>query len=566
MMLLLFLLITFNPEVTTYKMLGDYYLGMNMLDSAEFYLKEGYEKTKEPSLLKMLVDVYMKRGDLKRTEKLIKKLKKKGIYDADLFQKEIKILLHEGKKNKALKLAQKYERIFSEDSTSVYFLANLYDVLDKKEKALKLYRIALSMKKDSTNILKDYASLLLRSGKLDEARSIYEKLIEEKRADFKVYIGAASLYEKLGQKKKALYYYSKALEIVPDNINIVMKMAQLSLDMGKVNDAIKILNAGKELDPFNLNLRFLLGLAKRRAGDLVGSTEDLMVVTSIDTANVTAYYYISRNFYNIGQMKLALDYIDKALMIEERRDFVLFKAFLLIKQEKPDEAIHLLRTISPKGDPYYYFLMGHAYVAKSEERKSLKYFKKAAELDPQNVNRLATWADVLIDLERKDEALKVLKKALEIEPTNIEILIQYATLLGDIGKIKEADSLFRMASEIDSTNPVIYNNWGYLLAKNGIELERAINLIKKALALDPLNPLYLDSMGWAYFMKGDLSKAKEYLERAYSGGGRDKEILLHLARLYKKLGNFSKAASFYKKVLELDNKNREAREFLKKHE
>jgi tetratricopeptide (TPR) repeat protein len=94
-----------------------------------------------------------------------------------------------------------------------------------------------------------------------------------------------------------------------------------------------------------------------------------------------------------------------------------------------------------------------------------------------------------------------------------------------------------------------------LLADKGIRLEEAKGLIEKALAVDPENGAYLDSIGWVYFKLLDYEKAREYLEKAVLNMDSSEEenyvIYDHLGDTYQKLGLRSKAIDAWKKALEL---------------
>ena len=53
-----------------------------------------------------------------------------------------------------------------------------------------------------------------------------------------------------------------------------------------------------------------------------------------------------------------------------------------------------------------------------------------------------------------------------------------------------------------------------MLAEHGRKLDEAVKLLQEAVALDPYNGSYLDSLGWAYFKAGAYNRAKTYLLRA----------------------------------------------------
>ena len=50
------------------------------------------------------------------------------------------------------------------------------------------------------------------------------------------------------------------------------------------------------------------------------------------------------------------------------------------------------------------------------------------------------------------------------------------------------------------------NSLGYMLAERGDRLDEAVQLLQRALKIDPENPSYLDSLGWAYFQQGKSAR------------------------------------------------------------
>lgn len=72
-----------------------------------------------------------------------------------------------------------------------------------------------------------------------------------------------------------------------------------------------------------------------------------------------------------------------------------------------------------------------------------------------------------------------------------------------------------------------YNNLAYLYAEKGTNLDEAIKLAQKALSLLPDGPASLDTLGWAYYKKGDRGQALKYLARAVAKLPRNKEALAH---------------------------------------
>jgi tetratricopeptide (TPR) repeat protein len=103
-------------------------------------------------------------------------------------------------------------------------------------------------------------------------------------------------------------------------------------------------------------------------------------------------------------------------------------------------------------------------------------------------------------------------------------------------------------------NAMALNYLGYMLADRGVKLDEALTLIKKAVALDPANGAYLDSLGWAYFKIGKYDQAEDNLSRASQHMGADPTVQDHLGDLYQKTGRLKLAAVHWERALTEWNK------------
>lgn len=94
------------------------------------------------------------------------------------------------------------------------------------------------------------------------------------------------------------------------------------------------------------------------------------------------------------------------------------------------------------------------------------------------------------------------------------------------------------------------NDLGYLWADQGKYLERALGMIQQALAAEPQNMAYRDSLGWAYYKLGRYDEAIEQLERAAEVDEPDGVILDHLGDAYAKADRLDDARSAWQRAIE----------------
>jgi predicted Zn-dependent protease len=119
------------------------------------------------------------------------------------------------------------------------------------------------------------------------------------------------------------------------------------------------------------------------------------------------------------------------------------------------------------------------------------------------------------------------------------------------GDVAGAETTLRELIKQTPGNPIALNNLGYFLLDRSERLEEAIGLIQQALTVDPTNPSYLDSMGWAMFKQGKLSQAERYLKDAARINSESSTISEHLGDVYQKQNKVDLARRAWQRALNL---------------
>ena len=101
------------------------------------------------------------------------------------------------------------------------------------------------------------------------------------------------------------------------------------------------------------------------------------------------------------------------------------------------------------------------------------------------------------------------------------------------------------------------NDLGYLWADGGKHLELALGMIQTAVADDPKNMAYRDSLGWVLYRLGRYPEAVAELSVAAAAKEPDGVILDHLAEAMQKAGDLAGAAQTWKRAAETFDKNSE---------
>jgi tetratricopeptide (TPR) repeat protein len=98
-----------------------------------------------------------------------------------------------------------------------------------------------------------------------------------------------------------------------------------------------------------------------------------------------------------------------------------------------------------------------------------------------------------------------------------------------------AEGELRQTIRLDPGFAEAYNYLGYMFAEEGRNLDEAVELLNKAVSLEPDNGAYIDSLGWAYYKKGMYKEAFELLEKALRLEPNEPEIAEHLKKAQEKV-------------------------------
>ena len=85
---------------------------------------------------------------------------------------------------------------------------------------------------------------------------------------------------------------------------------------------------------------------------------------------------------------------------------------------------------------------------------------------------------------------------------------------------------------------------------------------QKAVAAEPDNAAYLDTIGWIYYKLGNYIEAEKYIKQAIELRESSAVVFEHLGDVYHKLGNSEQARQYWSKALNLDSENAELKQKL----
>ena len=120
-------------------------------------------------------------------------------------------------------------------------------------------------------------------------------------------------------------------------------------------------------------------------------------------------------------------------------------------------------------------------------------------------------------------------------------------------KFADAEAVFRQVLMLEPDNAPAFNYIGYMLAERGERLDESVDLLRKALEIEPDNGSYLDSLGWAYYKSDKLPQALDNLQRAADQLKANSVIQDHYGDVLFKLSRYDEAIAAWQRALAGDN-------------
>lgn len=161
----------------------------------------------------------------------------------------------------------------------------------------------------------------------------------------------------------------------------------------------------------------------------------------------------------------------------------------------------------------------------------------------------AALSESLVRAGRAQEALGALRGALASRPGDETLLYALGSAYERAGQPEAAVAQMRALLALNPDHAEALNFVGYSFAEQGVKLEEAERMVRRALELKPRSGHVLDSLGWVLFRRGELRRAVELLEEADQRAGPDATILEHLGDAYRALARTSDAARAYRRAL-----------------
>jgi len=446
--------------------------------------------------------------------------------------------LYAGKIDEAIKGYEKLLKQFPDHEGDLYDLAELYIKKGDTNSAIRTFDRLERLIGTDRYVSLSKVNVYIQSNDIKSAHKTLDKLIKEMPLDASLWAYKGDLYMESRNLDLAYEAYNNSLKIDPDNGYAIESLYVYYIRVGDTQKADEYMNK-------------------------IFSSSDITFKHKREYLNQIIKYYGA-----IGKSYSELDTIYKCIITAEpeNSEARLIYSDYLVKMNRGNEAIEQLRSavyVNPQCKQCWEYLLFNV-AEHSDSVLVEKVLSDAMDAIPESADFYFYSGLWEYSKSNKEYALSQFLKADSIveasgqkELTSENRKELWSCLFNIYYNKGEKQKYYSYLEKSIATFPddlMGINNYAYIIACDGGDLDRAEALSKKTIDKEPLEPIYLDTYAYILMKKGKLTYAKFYIEQAieYMKSAPDAVIYEHYGDILFKLGDVEGALTQWKISLQME--------------
>lgn len=453
---------------------------------------------------------------------------------------------------KYARAARLYQQIVNEkpNSQDIALLTRLYEILGDYPNAIKTLEQLETIEGVNEKTTAEKFNIIYESGDVARAFGMVERVSEDNPQELSYRVLLGDLYFDKGYKEKAIAIYEDVATTAPHNVSVRTSLLHYYLaenDTARFNtDFATFLLDEKIEDETKISIlqdvagSILRGETKLERLTLSRHFENYLTLPQQDSHAAELWYAYS-----------------KAAELPEEEQALALEAIIAEAPENIEARMELLRF----------------YIVHEDVENATTVCLSGAQVSPDVALFYYYGGMGLIQQDRRAEAITILEEGtkrfnstdnIESPEVDTDILAGMYTMLGDSyfdqSNAEEAFAAYDNALMFKPDDVGCLNNYAYYLSKEGVKLDKALNMSKKAVDMEPNNATYLDTYAWVLFCKRQYVQARIYIDKALEALPADEAeepstatYYDHAGDIYYRCGQKSKALEHWQHARRLSD-------------
>jgi len=387
----------------------------------------------------------------------------------------------------------------------------------------------------------------LQEGALSDLQSAVSKMPENYR--LRSLYGRALAHS--GDSLGAETQFEEALRLNPGYPPAYRSQLQLVLNRGEYPRAKAMANQLLEFHPADDALRLGLGMAHR---GLREGAEARAIFTDLKNRGL----YERESTYQMALLELAeknhaaaesrfreLGELDPP---DPRGTYGLIQ--VLVSQRRFKEALaHTDSVLSGQpGRTDLKLRAAQISLAGRDAEQAAEYLAEVVEDDPGNVTAHLILSRVMMANGDRESAKVHLLRATQGTPPLAEAFYAYGSMLAAEGRFRESREQFERCLELQPDHANALNNLAFVMAETDADLDQAVTYAQRAIARDPKNHEYGDTLAYIYIKRNLYQDAVNVLTPIVRDSPDRADYRYHLALALYRNGDEGRARAEFNRI------------------
>lgn len=498
--------------------LGDLYLAQKDQKQAGEEFKKAAELAPVRSIERLKYAAFTSdAGELDETRRIASEMTKQAPDYLPGWSLLAELALKDKKYDEALALL---ENVFSRDAENVDGRRTQSNVLLAKGDAKKAVAVMEQLDKTYPDVpLLKYqlAQAYVRDHNMSQATLALDQAvsISPNYEDAVLLLGQINVAT--GHGEKVIEPLNRLLQRKPNLKSAALVLAAAYGARDRLNDAIAVLENQAKLAPNDPQLQIALGLTYTQAKRYDEARQAFEKAAQLAPGNL----------WPVDQL-VDLDLLDKrfdAARQRIRRQF----------EKTPDSATA-------------HYFEGKILAAEGKWEAAQVELHKTIELDPNLVAAYDLLVQSYLATNKVPQAINELQAQLAKAPNNAQVLLTMALLYERTQNFPQARDAYEKLLAISPNYLPALNNLAFLDAEHLNDLDKALELARKARDLQPQDPGIADTLGWVLYKRGEYQQALPILQESAEKAPDTPEIQFHLGMTAYMMGQTDLARVALKKA------------------
>ena len=371
--------------------------------------------------------------------------------------------------------------------------------LDASEMALRIFPY-------SSEFCLTKADAHIELGELEEAENYLTTNFKIDKSDVDYYIILSEIYVLRSEYAQAIAICQEGIDSCQDGLDLLyLHQAEIYDFQGEYKEMIPLLEASLRMNANSEDALYLYSITMSILDRVHDKIEFYKELIEDDPFNEDAWYYLGMAYREIGLHEKAIESLEYIEAIDEETNVLSDMAQIFYDAKEYNKSIDCLKELEKKSDLELidFLTFGYCYKELGDIHKAKTYFKEALSFDEMNDEVYYELSLLFYEEHKYEAALPLINKALEKNEELAQYLELKADILLGLERVEEACQLYINIVHQNNATPYYLSKFAYITALR-YGLDEAIAILDKGL-VDYHHPTihYYKSILYFIFHKED---------------------------------------------------------------